>query len=79
MLPCDNILDVSNAKRSPIDDSVTCGTKVRYTCNEGFVLDGDSVLQCGTDGKLKGHAPICKKPGNYDCAFWIISSFDGLT
>ena len=50
-MPCDNIPDVPNRKRSPAEDNVACGTKVTYTCNEEFTLEGDSVLQCGTGGK----------------------------
>ena len=64
MVPCDNIPDVQNGKRIPTEGSVTCGTKVTYTCNEGFTLEGDSVLQCGTGGKMQGQVPVCKVPGN---------------
>ena len=56
--------DVPNGKRIPIEDSVTCGTIVTYTCNEGFTLKGDSVLQCGNGGQLQGQVPVCKVPGN---------------
>ena len=65
MLPCNNIPDVRNGKRSPVEDSVTCGTKVKYTCNEGFVLDGDGSLKCETGGLLQGQFPVCKRPGNF--------------
>ena len=63
-MPCDNIPNVPNAKRSPPEGSVTCGTKVTYTCNEGFTLEGDSVLQCRTGGKMQGEVPVCRDPGN---------------
>ena len=62
-MPCDNIPDVPNGKRSPPEGSVTCGTKVTYTCNKGFTLEGDSVLQCGTGGKLQGQVPFCRGSG----------------
>ena len=64
MVPCDNVLDVPNGKRSPTEGSVTCGTKVTYTCNEEFTLEGDSVLQCGIGGKLQGQVPVCRGSGN---------------
>ena len=35
-----------------------------YTCHEGFVLDGDSFLECGTDRKLQGKMPLCSGSGN---------------
>ena len=63
MVPCDDI-DVLNAKRIPIEDSVICGSNVKYTCNEGFTLHGDSVLECGAGGELLGQVPVCRNPGN---------------
>ena len=71
MVPCDNIPDVPNSVRIPTEGSVTCGTKVTYTCNEGFTLEGDSVLQCGTGGKLQGQLPVCKTTsGNLHCVIF---------
>ena len=64
VLPCDNIPDILNGKRSPVGNSVICGTKIWYTCNEGFLLEGDIVLLCGTGGKLKGQVPVCRASGN---------------
>ena len=63
-MPCGNVPDVPNGKRSPTEGSVTCGTEVTYTCNEGFTLDGDSVLKCGTGGILQGKVPVCRGSGN---------------
>ena len=56
--------DVPNGKRSPAEGSVTCGTKVTYTCDEEFTLDGDSVLECGTGGQLQGKMSLCRGSGN---------------
>ena len=64
MVPCDNVPDIRNGERRPTEDSVTCGTKVRYTCNQGFTLKGD-VLECGVGRQLMGQLPVCKRPGNY--------------
>ena len=69
MVPCGNIPAVKNSKRSPAEDSVACGTKVRYTCNEGFTLEGDSVLQCEAGGNLQGQVPVCKGSGNFYLSF----------
>ena len=63
MVLCDDVLDVPNGKRSPPDDTVACGTKVTYTCNEGFTLEGDSVLLCGARGNLQGQVPLCRGSG----------------
>ena len=49
---CDNVPDVRNGKRNRAEGSVTCGTEVTYTSNEGFTLVGASVLECGTGGEL---------------------------
>ena len=62
-MPCDNIPDVPNGKRNPPEGSVTCGANVTYTCNEGFKLEGDSVLLCGTGGQLQGKIPNGREPG----------------
>ena len=56
---------IQNAKRIPSEDSVMCGTKVRYTCNEGFTLYGDSVLECSAGGALLGQIPVCRGFGNF--------------
>ena len=50
--------------RIPPEGSVICGTEVTYTCKDGFTLEGDSVLQCLTGGKLQGQVPVCRGPGN---------------
>ena len=63
-MPCDDVPYVPNGKRNPPEGSVTCGTKVTFTCNEGFTLEGDSVLQCGTLGKMQDQFPVCREPGN---------------
>ena len=63
VVPCDNVPDVANGKRSPAEDSVTCGTKVTYTCNEGFAVEGDNVLECVIGGKLQGETPACRGSG----------------
>ena len=62
MVPCDNVPDEGNSKRWPTENSVTCGTKVRYTCNQGLTLEGD-ILECGVGGQMQGQVPVCKKPG----------------
>ena len=63
MVPCDEIPNVPNAARIPTEDSVICGTNVRYTCKEGFTLHGDSVLECGAGGELLGQVPVCRNSG----------------
>ena len=69
VVPCDNIPDVPNGKRSPAKDSVTCGIKVTHTCNEGFTLEGDSA----TAMQLQGQLPVCKTSGNFHlCNFMDI-------
>ena len=74
MVLCDNVPNVpngnknpteENGNKNPTEDSVTCRTEVTYTCNEGFTLEGDSVLECGAGGQLKGQLPVCKTFGNF--------------
>ena len=70
MVPCDNVPDVGNSKRWPTENSVTCGTKVRYTCNQGLTLEGDA-LECGAGGQLQGQVPVCKTPGNFCLSLYL--------
>ena len=35
-MSCENVPEVPNAMKFPTEDSVICGTKVTYTCNEGL-------------------------------------------
>ena len=75
MLQCDDVPDEPNGKRSPAEGSVTCGTKVTYTCNEGLPVEGDSVLECGIEGKLEGRVPVCRGPGISDLCNILLSCF----
>ena len=78
-MQCDNVPDVPNATRSPAEDSVSCGTKVTYTCDEGFTLEGDSVLECGTGGELQGQIPVCRGSGNFLWYLFIFFTFEQNT
>ena len=60
---CGNIPDVSNGSRFPGTESVTCGGKVKYTCNKGFKILGNSELECKADGMLHGQVPACNISG----------------
>ena len=39
----------------------TFGETAGYTCNTGFILEGDSTLTCGGDGQWSG-SPTCLQP-----------------
>ena len=56
---------MSNGSRNPDTESVTCGQKVKYTCNKGFNLVGDKELECKTGGMLHGRVPACNIPGDF--------------
>ena len=62
---CDGIPDLSNGSRNPNTESVTCGSKVTYSCNKGFKLMGNSELECKADGMLHGQIPACNISGDF--------------
>ena len=39
----------------------TFGETADYTCNTGFILEGDSTLTCGGDGQWSGSPPVCNR------------------
>ena len=39
----------------------TFGETANYTCNTGFILEGDSTLTCGGDGQWIGSSPVCNR------------------
>ena len=41
--------------------SVDVGAEARYSCNEGFLLEGAPTRVCQTDGSWSGEAPTCER------------------
>ena len=39
----------------------TFGETANYTCNTGFILEGDPTLTCGGDGQWIGSPPVCNR------------------
>ena len=39
----------------------TFGETADYTCNTGFILEGDSPLTCGGDSQWSGSPPVCNR------------------
>ena len=64
VIPCDNVPDIRNGMRWPSENSVSCGTKVQYICDQGYSLEGD-IPECGVGGQFQGQVPVCKKRGNF--------------
>ncbi len=42
-----------------IGNSVSFGSKVTYTCNNGYILSGNNSRMCQDDGQWTGSAPVC--------------------
>lgn len=38
----------------------TLGSKAMYTCNIGFMLEGDMTRICQSNGQWSGEAPTCE-------------------
>ena len=50
-------------------DGTTLGSLATYSCNDGFVLEGDQMRKCQSDGQWSGREPVCKSKHtlcNYD-------------
>ena len=52
-------------------DSLAPGGMGTYSCNHGFILDGDHTRICGGDGSWSGVEPTC--PRKFITIFSIIS------
>ena len=37
----------------------TLGSVATYTCDDGFMLEGNENRECGPDGRWSGEEPIC--------------------
>uniref|UniRef100_A0A7M5WWI0 Uncharacterized protein n=1 Tax=Clytia hemisphaerica TaxID=252671 RepID=A0A7M5WWI0_9CNID len=42
-----------------IGDDFTVGSSVSFKCDEGFLLEGQSSITCGVNGKWNAQAPTC--------------------
>ena len=52
---------VAPANGSLVLSGNTFGETANYTCNTGFILEGDSTLTCGGDGQWTGSPPVCNR------------------
>ena len=48
-----------NGVKDPDTSRINCGETVTYSCNEGFVLSGESVLTCESSGWFSSRIPTC--------------------
>ena len=39
----------------------TLGSKATYSCNDRYVLEGESTRVCQSNGKWSGEAPTCER------------------
>ena len=39
----------------------TLGSKATYSCDDGYVLEGESRRDCQSNGKWSGKAPTCER------------------
>ena len=57
-IPCGNLSGPVNGQVSV--DGNTFGSQANYSCGEGYVLNGNSIRICQTDGQWTGSEPTCE-------------------
>ena len=65
-VPCPTLADPKYSR------VVLSGDTAKYTCRIGYELDGNSVLNCGHDGKWDNSLPTCQGPSGMK--FTLITS-----
>ena len=46
-------------------NGLNVGSKASYTCQSGFILQGDATRVCGSNGVWSGRDPTCKRKLNF--------------
>lgn len=69
VVTCEMPAEVANGKRLwDSGDEPQYGEKVSYSCDEGYTLEGSSVLTCNENGEYDSQPPECKgKPSTSMC------------
>ena len=57
-IPCGNLSSPVNGQVSV--EGNTFGSQANYSCSEGYVLNGNSIRICQTDGQWTGSEPTCE-------------------
>ncbi len=54
---------ITNGWKNPPSGPYQCGQTVRFTCDMGFMLVGDSLLKCTQSGQFDKRIPECVATG----------------
>ena len=65
---------MQNGNNTPDKEILMCGEIITYTCNQGFILDGDRELKCETGGLLDGQVSRCNRSGEFYLTYRTKSS-----
>ena len=71
VINCTVLEDPDNGSHELIDGSLSFGSEVKYSCDDGFVLNGDNSRICQADGHWTGSAPICTSKVSHDRKYSI--------
>ena len=52
---------INNGEVTPTKNAFDVDEKATFTCNEGFNLRGERVLECGEDGEWSDNFPVCDR------------------
>ncbi|KAF8774481.1 Limulus clotting factor C like protein [Argiope bruennichi] len=69
------VVESSTPSTDDDDYDFPYGTHLKYTCEDGFFLEGQDSLSCESNGYWTGSTPICVE----DCGRSLISTTDRVT
>ena len=72
-MDCGRLFDPRNGDVS--FKTTTFNSRAAYSCNNGFLLVGQTTRVCQRNGEWSGKAPVCKSKLKYDIQWFMRSCF----
>ena len=70
---CLSLPSLTNGVISYSDQTLGLNTVATYTCDTGYILNGDTTRTCGSDGVWSGFSPNCLRKWNELCTVCLLS------
>ena len=59
-ITCPILSEIANGRSSTVGDG-SAGTRITYTCNSGYKLNGFAILTCSREGRWDRSQPVCNR------------------